>query len=149
MSAEEEKAASALAQKPFEVILGGRKFGFRPLSLSDREELSVIVSSIEVSVDDGMSDGELMKEAIRCGKYGRQVASFVATGAHVRGFAASFRRWLVFRRAYKHASIDELVSCIRSILDQVEPAFFLGIIISLSRQNILKPTKETAATARG
>jgi hypothetical protein len=145
----EEKAAFALAQKPYEVILGGKKFNFRPMSLSDREEISAIVSGIEVSVNREMRDGEVLSEAIRCGKYGRRVAAFVATGAHVRGFLAGLRRRIIFRRAYKYANPEELMACVRSILDHVEPAFFLGIIISLSRQNMLKPTKETEATARG
>jgi hypothetical protein len=38
----EKKVASTLAQKHYEVILGGRKFRFKPLSLSDREEMSVM-----------------------------------------------------------------------------------------------------------
>jgi hypothetical protein len=139
----EKKAASVLAQKSYEVILGGRKFKFSPISLSDREEMSAAVSTIEASIQEGMSDGEALMEAIRCGKYAKQIASFIATGAHIRGFAAHFRRRWIFRKAYLSANVEELVMCVNSIFDHMEPAFFLGIIISLSRQNMLKPTKET------
>jgi hypothetical protein len=147
----EEKAAAALSGSSYEACLGGCRFKFRPMSLSDREEISAIVSGIEFSLDldKGLGDGEALSEALRCGKYGRRIARFVSTGAHVRGFGSSFRRWRIFRKAYREASTEELVACIRSILDHVEPAFFLGIIISLNRQNILKKTRETGATAPG
>jgi hypothetical protein len=145
----EEKTADALSQSAYEVTLGGRKFKFRPMSLSDREEISAIASGIEAFEVKEMSDGETLAEAIRYGKYARRIASVVATGAHVRGFAAFLRRRRIFRKAYRDASVEELVMCIKSIIEHVEPAFFLSIIISLSRQNMLKPTKETGATARG
>jgi hypothetical protein len=145
----EKRTAATLAQKPYRVVLGGRVFHFRPMSLSDREEISAMVSTVRASVGEDMADGELMAEAVRCGKYARQVAEVIATGAHIRGFLAPFLRWRVYRRAYRDASTEELMLCVNSILDHTEPAFFLGIIISLSRQNTLKPTKETGATAPG
>jgi hypothetical protein len=145
----EEKTAAVLSQRAYEVCLGGRRFKFRPMSLSDREEISAIASTIEFSIDQEMRDGEALSEAIRCGKYARQIASFVSTGAHVRGFASFIRRGLIFRAAYRQASVEELLLCVQSILDHIEPAFFLSIIISLSRQNLLKPTRATGATVPG
>jgi hypothetical protein len=145
----EKKTASILAQKAYEVILGGRKFGFKPLSLSDREEMSAIASTVKEAFGSEIGDGDAMAEAIRCGKYAGQIAAFIATGAHVRGFMAFIRRRMIYRAAYRSASTEELILCMHSILDHIEPAFFLSIIISLNRQNTLKPTKETEATAPG
>jgi hypothetical protein len=145
----EKKTASILAQKAYEVILGGRKFKFKPLSLSDREEMSAIASTVKESFGGEIGDGDTLAEAIRYGKYAKQIALFIATGAHVRGFMALVRRRLIYRAAYRNASIEELILCMHSILDHVEPAFFLSIIISLSRQNTLKPTKETEVTVPG
>jgi hypothetical protein len=145
----EERTSAALSEASYEVSLGGRRFRFRPMSLSDREAISALASGIAPFEGRDMSDGELLTEAVRYGRYGRRIASIVATGAHVRGFAAFFRRRLIFRRAYRDASVEELTLCMKRIFDHVEPAFFLSIIISLSRQNMLKPTKGTEATVPG
>ena len=146
----EEKTAAALAQKHYTVILGGKKFKFFPVSLSDREEISVLAAEIRTAVSGGEpTDAELLAEAIRCGQYGRRIAGIIATGAHVRGFGAAIRRWRIFHAAYRHACIEELILCASSLFDHMNPAFFLNIIISLNRQNMLEQTKETKATARG
>jgi hypothetical protein len=147
----EEKTALALSGASCELTLGGRSYTFRPLSLCDREQISVLASVLSTSVREDMTDGELLKEAVACGRYGKVIALIISAGAHVRGFAplAAFRRWRLYRAAYRSASTPEIMACVKHILEGIEPAFFLGIIISLSRQNMLKPTKETEATAPG
>jgi len=160
----EKKVFDALAQAPYTVTLGGKEFEFRPMSLSDRQEISVISGTMEthgIVVSDGEQD--ILQDAIAAGKYARQIAEIISVGAHVRGWKFRFpsvknlrifhsekaRRRNLYRCVYEHANIDEVYEAIKQIFVNSHPAFFLNITTSLTPKSILTPTKETAATAPG
>jgi hypothetical protein len=147
----EASVAAALGEKPYDVILGGKRFKFRPVSVRDREEMAAIASEIRYEIRDGATDGELLDAAIRYGKYGGHIARFIAAGAHVRGFPLlrHIRRRRIFRAAYGRATDSEIMSALNGIFNHIRPGFFLLFITSLNRQNILKGTKETEATVPG
>jgi len=171
MESVEKKVFDALAQASYVVTLGGREFEFRPMSLSDRQEISVISWAMGTDGTLG-TDGEenVLRDAIAAGKYARQIAEIISVGAHVRGFKVSgfrfrvsglnicipfgvafekARRGKLFRYAFHHASIDEVYEAVKHIFINSHPAFFLNIITSLCPKSILTPTRETEATAPG
>ena len=167
MESVEKKVFDALAQEQFIVTLGGKEFEFRPMSLSDRQEISVISESIggAFATKETNDDSEqyVFKDAIAAGKYARQIAEIISIGAHIRGWRFRYknlkrfrffqsekaRRREVFNYAYYHADIQEVYDAIIQIFAKGRPAFFLDITTTLCLQNQLKPTKETAATAHG
>ena len=165
METVEKRAFEALSQAPFTVRLGGRDFEFRPMSLSDRQEISVIAGGITPKSPEGDFKGQdVFKDAIAAGRYARQIAEIISIGAHVRGWRflslnniRSFRifqsersrRRELFRYAYERANIQEIYDAIIQIFGKGHPAFFLDITTTLSLQNQLTPTKETAATVPG
>lgn len=162
METVEKKAFETLAEKPYTVTLGGRKFEFHPVRLVDRQEISAISSTIDLG---GIVGGEenVFRDALAAGKYARQVAEIITAGAHVRGIrkkrkrlfglftaiSEKKRREELFRCVYEEATIEEVYEAMKQIFIHAHPAFFLNITTSLSQQNILKPTKGTAATAPG
>lgn len=152
----ENKTFEALAQKPFMVMLGGKEYEFYPMSLSDRQEIAAISSTIPETIQE--SD-ESFSDALKLGAYARQVAEIVAVGAHIRGSKIKYfrmfgknvpvwvqsekaRRQELFEMAYEKASIIEIFNAIKDIFIHSNPAFFLNIITSLSQKNLLTPTKE-------
>ena len=148
----EKKVFDALAQAPYTVTLGGKEFKFRPMSLSDMQEISVISGTIGTDGTNGMDDERnILQDAIASGKYAQQIAKIISVGAHVRGFRVfeKARRRKLFRYVYEHATIDEVYEAIKQIFTNSHPAFFLNIITSLCPKNMLTPTKETEATALG
>jgi len=171
MESVERKVFDALAQASYVVRLGGKEFEFRPMSLSDRQEISVISGTMWTDGTIGTDEEEnVLRDAIAAGKYARQIAEIISVGAHVRGFKVSSfrfqvsglkvcipfgvasekaRRNKVFRYAFKHASIEEIYEAVKHLFINSHPAFFLNIITSLCPKSILTPTKETAATAPG
>jgi hypothetical protein len=173
MDTVEKKVFDALAQKSCTVTLGGKEFEFRPMSLSDRQEISVISENLPPapSTGGGEADAEgeqdVLKDAIAAGKYARQIAEIISVGAHVRGdivrkekiwfglrerevvITEAERRQELFRYAYEHASFVEVYEAVKQVFVNSHPAFFLNITTSLCPKNMLKPTKETAATAPG
>ena len=166
MESVEKKVFDALSQASYMVTLGGRAFEFRPTSLSDRQEISVISERIP-NMETPTDEQHIFQDAIAAGKYARQIAEIISVGAHVRGWRFSIfrfsdmrfpifrfqtekaRRRDLFRYAYEHASIDEVYEAIKQIFLNSHPAFFLNIITSLCPKNLLTPTKETEATAHG
>jgi|GEM_PF-3418560 hypothetical protein len=161
----EKKAAATLKQQSYTVTLGGKEFEFRPISLSDRYEISAIASQIRVEVNPDEPDGDLLRKAISYGKYGKEIAEIITEGAHIRGSKTEKKKILfwdanvkrsekerkkeVFEHAFYKASEQEITQCIIHIVEQINPAFFLSTLISLNRQNILTKTKETAPTVLG
>jgi hypothetical protein len=147
----EDKALKTLTEASCKVKLGGREFEFKPISLADREKISVLAAKIDINAANITTDGEMLNEAIRCGKYARHLAAFITVGAHIRDLPliASIKRKRLFKAAFHRASNEEIMHAVICILEHIEPAFFLKCIISLNRQNILKSTKETEATAHG
>ncbi|GHT04911.1 hypothetical protein AGMMS49525_11710 [Bacteroidia bacterium] len=152
----EQNAFDVLSQKPYKVTLGGKSFQFNRISMNERQEIAAIAARLELQnhLEAGvnMPEGEALTEAINCGKYGKEIAEIVSIIAHTKGFCDYLKKWRrdrIFKAAYFDATTEEIAICINKFLDQVEPAFFLSILISLNRQNILKPTKEIEATALG
>ena len=163
----EKKVFDALAQAPYKVTLGGKEFEFRPMSLSDRQEISAISDSIPiVEISEGESD--TLKDAIEAGKHSRQIAEIISVGAHIRGdkvrkakigniiipwqtvtVTEKEQRDELFRHVYENTPIDEIYEAVKLIFVNSHPAFFLNIITSLCPRDILKPTKEIEATAPG
>jgi len=148
---------NALAEKPYEVVLGGKKILFYPLSLEDRDEMSVYASFLP-TVDDEKED--MLAEAIACGKYSKEIANFIAAASRQRSIlpTIALREWhrrkkkeRVFKLSLKEASSGEIYNAIKNICEHIHPAFFLDIIITLKGTNMLKPTKtqETNQTAPG
>jgi len=171
MESVEKKVFDALAQASYTVRLGGKEFEFRPMSLSDRQEISVISGTMGTDETMGTDDErDILKDAIEAGKYSRQIAEIISVGAHIRKFRVSCfkfqvlgfriripvgiafekaRRRKLLHYAYEHANIDEIYEAVKHIFINSHPAFFLNIITSLCPKNILTPTKETVATAPG
>ena len=164
----EQIVAETLAQKSYKVTLGGKEFEFNPISLSDREEISVYAAKLKAEIDTQDTDGVLLSKAIECGKFGKEIAKIISICAHLRGSVSvkkeikkyiffksevefeiteEERRKEIYEYAYKMASTEELQDCVMKLAEQINPAFFLSIIISLNRQNTLTKTKETEATA--
>lgn len=160
----EQHIFDALAQRPFIVTLGGKPFQFKPMSLSDRQEISVISSELpEIKIPE--DNEEQLSLSLSSGKYSRQIADIITAGAHIRGwkvirkkifgkeipvFIMSERaqRRQLRKYAYFHASTIEIFEAVKLVLLNSNPAFFLHIFHSLN-QNLLKPTKETDQTAHG
>jgi hypothetical protein len=169
MESIEKKVFDALTQASYKVWLGGKEFEFRPMSLSDRQEMSVISERIP-NMEAKENDSDVFKDSIAAGKYAREIAEIISVGAHVRGWKVSgfkfevfglkfwipcgiatekARRRKLFLYAYEHATVEEIYEAIKQIFVNSHPAFFLNIITSLCPKNLLKPTKETEATAHG
>lgn len=162
----EKKVFEALAQSSYKVTLGGKEFEFLPMSLSDRQEISVISDGIPV-VEASDNEADIFKDAIAAGRHTRQIAEIISIGAHIRGWrvrkvklfgkielpvgvaSEKARRRELFRYAYECASIDEVYEVVKMIFVNSHPAFFLSIITSLCPKNILTPTKETGQIPRG
>jgi len=172
MDSIEKKVFDALSQSASMVTLGGKEFEFRPASLSDRQEISVISESLPPAPVENPDEEnpDILRDAIAAGKYARQIAEIISIGAHVRGWkfrsfrfsvfglqvripymvvSEKARRGELFRYAYHHASIEEIYEAIKRIFIESHPAFFLNIITSLCQRSLLTPTKETEATAPG
>ncbi len=145
----EKKAFDVLEEKSYDVTLGNKKFKFNPINLSGRERISTVVANLKIKFNEGMKDSELLAEAIESGKYSREIAEFIIAGSHTKGRFRKLKEWILFKSIFYDADNSEIKKAVIHIMEQIEPAFFLGIIISLNRQNMMKPTKETEATALG
>lgn len=152
----EFEAARALNQEPFEVLIGDKLVLFQKLSLSDREKISAY-SSLLPEIDDVENRPDILYDAIECGKYAKLLARIISIAANPKS------NWFLFKnihieyqkkRIYKlllkeQMTIHELYALYVKIAEQIGPAFFLDIIISLRGTNRLKSTKETKPTAHG
>lgn len=154
----EKETYNALQEKPYQVILGGKKLSFYPLSLEDREEMSVYASTLPTIDMGSIKDENVIAEAISCGKYAKEMASFISAASRQKSILPSLwlRNWhrrkkkdYVYKLALHEASSGEVYNAFREILKHIHPAFFLDIIITLKGTSILKPTKETSLTAPG
>jgi hypothetical protein len=139
----ESRVVSALTGSPYEVRLSGRIFLFYPISLLDRTKISEIICGIDCEIEEDITDSEALFKALSAGKYGVEIARFISVGSHQRGVQGKDLEREIYEAVVDNSTNEEVWEAYKKVLEQVNPAFFLAFIISLSQQNILKRTKET------
>ena len=146
----EEKVYNLIADKPFNIQLGGKDVRLIPSRLVDDYKISSIISKLgDVVESEYITDKDIL--SLLNAKEIAEIISITAKSTLsiplIREIDTYFRRKRAYRLALNRATKSEIAMAVVKIIPQMQLFFYRRAIISLKGQNVLKPTKETETTA--
>ena len=149
----EQKVFDTIEERAYYVQLGGKKVRMYPTSLSDDQYISTIISKFPKDLQNinAITANDIMSLASS-----KDLAKLVSVPAKSKAWfypdrllSTWIRRKRAFYLAYKRSSKMEIRKAVIPLIKEIQLFFYRDCIISLQGQNVLKPTKETEATALG